>query len=55
MSVGHFYDIPHYDGDTLTCFPLEYKEHDIKYQLIDNTKITKCSKLVLILYHDIKL
>lgn len=44
MSVGHFYDIPHYDGDTLTCFPLEYKEHGIKYQLIDNTKkITKCS------------
>ena len=37
MSVGHFYDIPHYDGDTLTCLPLEYKEHSIKYQIIDNT------------------
>ena len=37
MSVGHFYDIPNYDGDTLTCLPLEYKEHSIKYQIIDNT------------------
>ena len=41
MSVGHFYDIAPYDGDTLTCLPLEYKEHCTEYQIINNTKITK--------------
>lgn len=27
MSVGHFNDIPHYDGDKITCLPFEYKQH----------------------------